>query len=161
MENKSLHFVTVVDAFDSNGHRTVSQGALGLSEHPSRVGVDKLSEYLNKFLPLEKLKSSPPLLLSPVDITLVHKVLDQKKEGPSPGMDGVFAKVYKTFESFFVPLMHQTYFYLLGGGLLDSAWSIGVLINIPKGSFTYSIAKLRPLTLENVTLKWICTILLL
>ena len=82
---------------------------------PSRVGVDKLSEYLNKFLPLKKLKSSLPLLLRPADITLVHKALDQQKDGPSPGMDGVCAKIYKTFESFFVPLMHQTYAYLLWG----------------------------------------------
>ena len=48
---------------------------------------------------------------------LVHRALDQQKEGPSPGVDGVSAKVYKTFESFFVPLMRYTYSYLFGGRL--------------------------------------------
>ena len=69
--------------------------------------------------------------------------------------------MYKTFESFFVPLMHHTYTYLLSGGLLDQTWSMGVQTNIPKGSCTDSITELRPLTIVNVMLKWISTILLL
>ena len=103
-------------------HLTGTAIAQCLKEHwdsvstPSRVGVDKLSEYLNMFLPLKKLKSSLPLLLRPANITLVLRLLDQPKDSPSPGMDGVSAKIYKTFESFFLPLMHQTYSYLLGGG---------------------------------------------
>ena len=79
------------------------------------MGGGKLSEYLNKFVPLKKLKSSLPLLLWRADITLVHKALDQQKDGPSPLMDGLSAKVYKTLEFYFLPLMHQTYSYLLGG----------------------------------------------
>ena len=90
----------------------------------------------------------------------MHRALDQQKDGPSPGLDGVSAKVYKTFESFFVLLMHHTYAHLLGRGLLGSTWSMGVQINIPKGSMTDSILELRPLTIVNVMLKWISTILL-
>ena len=49
----------------------------------------------------------------------------------------------------------------VGGGLLDQSWSMGVQINIPKRSFTDSITEPRPLTLVNVMLKWISTILFL
>ena len=37
-------------------------------------------------------------------MTLVHRALDQQKDGPSPGLDGLLVKVYNTFEDFFVPL---------------------------------------------------------
>ena len=128
---------------------------------PSRVGRDKLARYLKQYLPLDKLKACLPLLLKPADLTLVRTALDQEKEGPSPGLDGVSAKVYKTFQSFFVPLMHHTYTYPLGGVPLGQGWSRGVQINIPKGSFIDSITELRPLTIVNVMPKWISTIGLL
>ena len=47
-------------------------------------------------------------------------------------------QVYKTFDFFFVPLMHHTYSCVPGGGHLDDTWSMGVEINIPKGNFTDS-----------------------
>ena len=125
------------------------------------MGGGKLTTYLQKHLPLDKLKACLPLSLEPSDLMLVHRALDPQKEGPSPGLDGVSAKVYRTFESFFVPLMHHTHSYLLGGGLLDQTWSKGVQTNIPKGSFNDSITELRPLTIVNVMLKWISTIFLL
>ena len=91
----------------------------------------------------------------------MHRAFDQQNDGPPRCLDGVSAKVYKTFESFFVPLVHHTCALLLWGGLVDKTWSMGVQINIPKGNFTDSINQLRLLTIVNMMLKWITTILLL
>ena len=148
-------------------HLTGKAIAHCLKEHwdsisePSRVRTSKLADCLSKFLPFRKVKSSLPLFLKPANVTLVHTALDPQKYGPLPGLDGVSAKLYKTFESFFVPVMHHTDSSPLGGGLLYSAWSMGVEINIPKGNLTDSILELRPLTIVNVLLKWISSILLL
>ena len=90
-------------------------------------------------VPLGKVPKALPLLLNMEDCTLVHRALDLQKDGPSPSLDEVSPKVYRVFEDFFVPLMHHTYRYLLGGGELLHDCSVGVQVIVPKGGFSDSM----------------------
>ena len=93
---------------------------------PSRVGTLKLLDSFGAFLPFPKLGCSLALFLKRADQTLVHTALDEHKDGRTPGLDGLSANVYKTFELFLVPLIHHTYTYLLGWRSLQKSWSMGV-----------------------------------
>ena len=119
---------------------------------PSQVGVRRLQSYLSSHINFEKMRKVLPLLLKTADRSLIHRALDLQKDGPSPGLDGVAPKVYRTFEDFFVPLMvyrtfedffvplmEMTYKHLWGGGGLLPSWSMGVQVSVPKAGLSNSV----------------------
>ena len=76
----------------------------------------QLQFYLSFYVNFAKVCKALPLLLRPADRSMIHCVVELHKVGPSLTFDGLAAKVYRTFEDFFAPLIEMAYKHLLGGG---------------------------------------------
>ena len=138
--------------------------ASALEQHWSgvtRPGISSLEEcrrYLDQLNLPPNLLVMARALFRPLSPALVCEALDRLHNGSSPGEEGVAAGFYQHFREFFQPLMLQLCDAAFNSGSLPEGWETGLINMIPKAAGLASSDKLRPIALQNVSKKWLMTI---
>ena len=141
--------------------------ASALEEHwtsvtaPGFATVSDCHKFLSK-LPLPpNFSIMARALFRPLSSSLRTEALDRVHASSSPDEDGIGAELYKTFRSFFEPLMLQICNMSFNSGMLPDGWEPRLIDMIPKAAGLAAVSKLRPIALQNVEKKWMMTIVTL
>ena len=122
---------------------------------------DEIERYLiSKGFPF-RLVQCTPLLCEELNARLVTAPFARPKNGPVPGLHGIPASIYQHFPNVFIAQMLNLLQGLMTGAVPPDSWTVAPVSSIRKQPVVPVEEGVRSISVCNVLLKWVTTVLLM